>query len=331
LKTTFAAVELALSLGTGKAFLDTFPVPRSVRVAVISGESGEYTLQETARRIARVKGIHLPDANVLWDFDLPSLADPAHLAALCDGIESHEIEVLILDPLYLCLLAGIVGAKLDASNLYQTGPLFRAFAKAVLSRGCTPILLHHTPKHVPPGEPLDLDQLAYAGVSEFSRQWILLNRRERYDPDSPGSHKLWLSVGGSAGQSGLWAVDVEEGTLEEDFSGRKWEVTVTSATAARSEMSKQVRSEKDGKKEEQRCQDDDAVIAAIDALLAGTSPATQNAIRGKTALPSDRVRFAVNRLLGARLIEEIEVMVPSGKNTTTPRTGYRRPLRDQQD
>jgi AAA domain len=201
LKTTLA-IDLALSLGTGTPFLGAFDVYQSVRVCIISRESGGHTLQETARRICAAKGVKLADANVLWDFDLPHLADARHVEELRDGIETHDIEVLILDPLYLCLLAGDTGKSLEASNPFQMGPLFRRLAQKLLSVGCDPILLHHAQKHAPVGKPLDLDQLAYAGVTEFARQWLLLNRQEAFDPSSPGSHKLWLSVGGSSGQCG---------------------------------------------------------------------------------------------------------------------------------
>ena len=63
------------------------------------------------------------------------------------------------------------------------------------------------------------------------RQWLLLNRRVRYDPDRGGHHELWLSVGGSAGHSGLWGLNIDEGTRQ-DAGGRHWDVTVVSARDA---------------------------------------------------------------------------------------------------
>ena len=115
-----------------------FDVYQSVRVCIISGESGGQTLQETARRICAAKGIKLADANVLWDFDLPHLANARHVEELRDGIETHDIEVLILDPLYLCVLAGDSGKSLEASNLFQMGPLFRRFGADAAERRLRP-------------------------------------------------------------------------------------------------------------------------------------------------------------------------------------------------
>ena len=40
------------------------------------------------------------------------------------------------------------------------------------------------------------------------------------------ANKLWLNVGGSIGFSSLWALDCNEGKLQEDFSGLRWDVEV---------------------------------------------------------------------------------------------------------
>ena len=48
LKTT-TAIDLAMSLASRSPFLGKFHVPKSVRVALMSGESGDAVIQETAR------------------------------------------------------------------------------------------------------------------------------------------------------------------------------------------------------------------------------------------------------------------------------------------
>jgi hypothetical protein len=71
--------------------------------------------------------------------------------------------------------------------------------------------------------------MSWAGFAEFARQWLLIGRREDYVPGT-GEHRLWLSVGGSAGHSGLWAVDVDEGV-----SPRHWNVELSTPDEARRE------------------------------------------------------------------------------------------------
>lgn len=58
-------VDLAISLARGGHFLGFFNVPRAARVAIMSGESGLATLQETARRIAVAAGCRLREISNL--------------------------------------------------------------------------------------------------------------------------------------------------------------------------------------------------------------------------------------------------------------------------
>ena len=253
------------------------------------------------------------------------------------------VEVVIIDPLYLCLLAGQGEQGIQASNLFEMGPLLVAVARACLDAGATPILVHHARKNLSnPHEPMELEDLAFSGVQEFARQWLLLNRREKYEPGS-GLHKLWLAAGGSIGHGGLWALDIDEGTLDENFTGRRWEVTVITPADAIKEASQADDTKKKQKRDQQDKSDDGAVLTAVDKIterLKAKVPQKGNKskngknrihplkteIRVEAKLSGDRMAGAIIRLTGQGLLEEVPVTIFTGKNCKVKKEsiGYRR-------
>jgi replicative DNA helicase len=224
---TSLLIDLAVSLGTACPFLGRFPVPRSVRVGMISGESGKFVIRANALEIARARGVDLDaDGNIFWGFNLPKLTEDGHLRSLERLIRDNGLEVLMLDPLYLTIPSETV----DHKNMFALGPVLATFGQICLDAGCTPILAHHFCKNrEDPFGPPELHELAYGGISQWMRQWFLVSRRERYDKAS-GIHKLHLSFGGSFGHSAEYALDIETGVVDEDFTGRKWEVTLNTVS-----------------------------------------------------------------------------------------------------
>ncbi|HEV3304178.1 MAG TPA: AAA family ATPase [Planctomycetaceae bacterium] len=238
---TSVICDMAISLATGTRCLGHFPVPRAKRVAVFSGETSPGDLQDLARRVCAARKLRLEQADqVLWVHNLPMLSKKHDLAALTGFLRDTEIDVAFVDPLFLCLL-DLASSSL-ATNLYAIGPVLRAAAQACLEVGTTPVFAHHSTKGANKSNrshqrtskrgsqsivPLDLDDLAFAGVAEFARQWILLGRSEPYVPGT-GRHRLTMTAGGSAGHSGCWHVEVDEGTADSELKGRRWRPRVRS-------------------------------------------------------------------------------------------------------
>ena len=195
---TSILIDMMVSLGTGTSFLGRFPVPRPMRVALISGESGRYVIRQNAREMAMDRGVDLDhDRNILWGFDLPLLTEPDHLRAIETMIKDNGLEVLAIDPMYLT----IPGERVDHANMFSLGPILKTFGKMCLDAGCMPILSHHfTKSRENPNGPPELHELAYGGVSQWMRQWCLVSRREPYDA-STGVHRLHWRHGGSFGHS----------------------------------------------------------------------------------------------------------------------------------
>lgn len=224
---TSLAIDLAISIGSGKPFLGQFKVPERCRVAVYSGESGQGAIREIAVRVCKSKGLEFDQScRVYWSFNLPRLADPADLESFTTTLREKKISVVIVDPLYLCLHGG--SRAISSTNLYDIGPVLQQFSNACIVGGATPIFVHHATKtsekkdkDVPPS----LRDLTFAGIIEFVRQWIQVKHRTEFHPGS-GKHKLSLCVGGSAGHSNAWHLNIDEGRQRADFSGRIWDVQV---------------------------------------------------------------------------------------------------------
>jgi hypothetical protein len=227
---TSLLIDLGISLAVGGCFLGRLKVNRACRVGIMTGESGLATLQETSRRIAAAAGFRLADiGGLVFSEDLPQFGSVAHQEALRRFITDDELEVLAVDPAYMCL------PDVDAANLFQVGERLRGVSRVCQDTGALLLLAHHTKKtKTDPFSAPELEDIAWAGFQEFCRQWLLVGRREPYQPGT-GVHSLWLSAGGSAGHSGLWAVDVAEGTRETP-GGRFWQVNVMRGDEARQQV-----------------------------------------------------------------------------------------------
>lgn len=225
MKTT-TMIDAYVSLASGTRFLNYFDTGPPKPVLLVCGESGEATLQETARRVCDSKDINLKDIPFFTTIEVPSIADVDHLGRLRSRFSLDGIKCCAVDPAYFAIDGD------DAGNMFSMGKQLKPFGDMCREAGVTSNLIHHTKKLDPKRihTPLELQDIAWAGFMEFARQWFLFNRREPFVPGS-GSHKLWFSFGGSAGHSGLFAIDIEEGTGTA-ADKRSWKVEVKPASEA---------------------------------------------------------------------------------------------------
>jgi hypothetical protein len=305
-------VDLAISIGTGTPFLGKFDTTRST-VAILSGESGAFTIQETAHRVARARGVDLADADIYFGFHLPQITRMADVDATLVMLEQTTAKVLIVDPAYLCVLGGDTAGR-QATNVFDMGPLLLRLSELGEKTGSTIIMCHHCRKG--PGmtgdryDPPDLEELSMAGFAEWARQWILIGRREAFEAGS-GLHRLWMNVGGSVGFSGTWSVDIDEGVLADDFTGRKWDVTVGTLDDAREEK-ENLKEKRENKKRDTREWNFQQRIIKAMRLRRGSM--TTNQIREDTGLNSKLAAEAILAMRQKGQLEESTVLV-RGKET----------------
>lgn len=308
LKTT-VLVDLCLSLASGRPFLGRWSVPHPVRVGLISAEDGWMTIAATARDIARAKGIDDPSkvSFTYWG-DLPDISDSSQVGRLQEVLYKGGVEVLALDPLYLALRASG-----DVNSMFYMGRALDNLSCALQQVGTTALIVHHFTKDTGRrNAPPDLGSLAHAGVGQFARQWLLLSRRERYNPASD-IQRLHFVHGASAGHSGAYHLDIDRSPLS-DGCGRNWGVTISDPPARAERKSdggdKQAAGRRGwpGRRSGGRPEVDQQDIAAVlEAIQADGGRATTRRIRNATGWGAAKVDRVLNEMVRAGELRQTEI------------------------
>ena len=309
---TIIAIETAISAATETRAFNHFDVYEKRNVLYLCGEGGYATQQDYARRVATSKGLQLADIEGLWFCDtVPQFTNESHLLELSRLIPRRKIKMVYIDPVYLAIITE------RESSIFAQGPLLRRVNEVIIGEGATPILLHHTKKSVAdPYCPGELSDSSFSGFAEYAGQWWIITKREKYNPDQAGSHKLWLSIGGRLGHGGLWALDIEEGSRS-DPGGRRWEVAVKKPDDICQEVQNQQTAVKEKKHREALERDAEKVAQAMANYPQGETP---NIIRERCGLSGTRFNIAVAELLNTCRAKQIEIEKPNRK---TPYPGYK--------
>lgn len=300
LKTHFA-VELGMSVATGTPFLGHFPVLESGRVGMVSGESGLGALQEMARRQARSRGMELRDVeNVIWQTEVPRL--PGDAKSIERFVADEGLKLLVIDPAYFLLRD--VGDSL--ANATLIGAALEPLSHVCHKLGCSIVVVAHNRKGRASDQkrfdPPTLEEVAGAGLDQWTRFWLLLGPRKEWDGDT-GSHWLWLRTGGSAGHGNLFAVDVFEGK-HSDEGGRTWEPIVTTATDERKQ--REAEKEQTAIERQERTLGDNVCKLRI-ALQTYPNGETARQVRVKAKLNPPAFNDALSDLEGRGEVEACQI------------------------
>ena len=309
---SLVAIDAAVSIASGRPFLNSFTIPEPMGVVYFSGEGGPSMIQEYGRRIADSKGLRLADVpNLNFCFSVPRLEDLRDLDAVKKIHDTTAAGVIFFDNLMLAMSGD------DAGNVFKMGQIIGGMIRICNERGVTPVFIHHfkrtraTDDKYAPGELLDLTQ---AGPAEIAGQWWLLTRREAFDPDQPGEHRLWCNIGGRLGHGCLHALDIHEGRLS-DPGGRRWEVEVLRPNEVRREANSreaEVKAQRASERAAATLDSDRAALVKIVAKL--KAPETKTGIRGRAGFGNDRFNRAFFSLVEDTTIRPVELTKGKGKH-----------------
>lgn len=311
---TSIGMDLFISLATGSRFLNHYDVNQT-RVGIMSGESGGFALQDMARRIAQSKGWTFGSIGNTFRIStgIPNLGDAEQMQSIERFIVDNEIKLLGIDPTYLAM-RGLRSD--DAGNMFKVGEFLEPLARIGERTGCTPMIVHHNSKgatRASAGEPAELADIAWSGFAEWVGQWVLLARREKYDPDSNGEHALWMTAGGRDGHSTLVGVNVTEGH-QDDPGGRRWDVQVEQATAVRAdtiETEAIKREERNEQKHKMQIEQNRVkILARMQKLPDGD---TKSGIRDQTGINSTRFNQAFALLIENETVVQVQVTKCNGQ------------------
>jgi hypothetical protein len=228
-------------------------------------------------------------------------------------LDERRPELLIVDPAYLCL-----SAEGGEGNMFTMGALLTKPTAICNERGIGLMFCHHLRKNVGRDEfrPPERGDMAFSGFDQWSRQWLLTGRQAAYE-DGSGHHEMWLRVGGSAGHSSLWSLDVDEGVHKPGVP-RTWHVDTATANEARSEAKAKASYKKDQEKHERLVDDMAEVLRAV------RSCPSQRGTKTDIVERSGRHRQALSRAFAACVAGGDLVPCDIKKsNRDTPYDGWR--------
>ena len=119
-------------------------------------------------------------------------------------------------------------------------------------------------------------------------------------------------------------MDVDEGRLADDFSGRQWGVSIRTASEARSEDARADQDAKSQKEQKQLRDDGSKILAALDRLANEDGVASYNKVRDAAGLSGPRMTRGVLALVEEGVVSEGKMVVTIGSNAKRQVAGLQR-------
>ena len=134
---TWNALDLAVSVASNTAWLDTIPIDDPGSVLVFAGEGGKAAIVRRIRAICTSRQVTAETLPIVVSARAPHLSDDHHLHLFTEQVEHQQPRLVLLDPLYLAAR----GAK--GSDLYAMGEMLERAQHICDPRGAALMAVTH--------------------------------------------------------------------------------------------------------------------------------------------------------------------------------------------
>ena len=185
---SWAALDLAVSVAAGTAWMGLWPCETPGPVLVFLGEGSERKTVRRLRAVCAFHGVRLEELPIRVCHRAPKLADGLHLGAIAAELAATPAALVIVDPLYLS--AG--GA--NGASLYDMGDLLGGVQYLAQAASAALVVVHHWNQT---GTGKDRSRMSGAGPAEWGRVLVSVSVDERRtEPDRTSVVTLgWRIVG----------------------------------------------------------------------------------------------------------------------------------------
>lgn len=213
---SYNAQAMAVSTGSGLAYLGQYPVHRQGNVFYLVGEGGYTSWRRRYQRMCAAYGVKPDDANVYATTDICAVDSTDFADIIGYAKEQLKPTLIILDPLY-----AYHPKNIEAQNLYDRGRMLANLSKLVGEETALIIPDHYRKSG---SEKLDLDEIGQSGMAQWADSWILQTHRKPYD-FTTGTAYLNVEFGSREGYGRRRSIDLTVGTFNEDTGDHEGEIS----------------------------------------------------------------------------------------------------------
>jgi hypothetical protein len=309
---SWLAISLALAVATGQKWLDTFPTDLG-RVLILDNELHPETLAHRVPKVAEALGIDMADVGDKIDVLTlrGRLTDMLALGAFFRGVEKARYKLIVVDALYRTLPKGT-----DENGNGAMAEIYNAIDHYADLLGAAFCLIHHSSKGNQGAKSVTDVGSGAGALSRACDAHLILRPHEEEDVVVlEAAVRSWPPVKPLclAWEFPLWkpAPEFDPSQLKGGLRPR-------------------TRAEKERERTAQAKADDADVLVTLDRLTErkGQTP-SRNSVLEETPISKPRATRAVGRLLDDGVVEELEIVVATGRNLKATKNvpGFRRKTR----